>query len=175
MTEETVKLSVREIQTLFSVVHKTWMQTMGAHLASHGCGLSPLQYGLLRTLSTKPLTLSDLSRKFNLDPSTLVPSVSALVKRGLVKRERDPNDRRRMPLQLTAAGRRAFTMVPFTLEHDPLADGLREMGEDKTRALLGLLTELVSRLPDGESMLRDIRERVELHERLAHEATKTDD
>lgn len=174
MTEDSVKLSVREIQMLFSVVHKTWIQTLGAHLASHGRGLSPLQYGLLRTLSAEPLTLSDLSRKFNLDPSTLVPTVNALEKRGLVKRERDPNDRRRMPLQLTELARDALAEIPHTPQNDPLANGLRKMGEEKTRALLELLIELISHLPDGEATLCEVRDRVELHERLAREAAKTD-
>ena len=48
-------------------------------------------------INLEPLTSSELSRKFQVDPSTLVPTVNGLEKRGLIYRTRDTNDRRRQP------------------------------------------------------------------------------
>lgn len=47
----------------------------------------------------------ELGRALDLDRSTIADLVARMVRRGLIKRERDRDDRRRNVLQLTAAGR----------------------------------------------------------------------
>jgi DNA-binding MarR family transcriptional regulator len=50
----------------------------------------------------------------NLDPSTLVPMIDALVVRGLILRGQDPDDRRRIPLILTDEGAKIIRQAePF--------------------------------------------------------------
>ena len=150
----------REVQMMFSIVHKLGFQAMHQHLLAHGGGISPLQFGMLRMLSMERLTLSELSRKFQLDPSTLVPSVDSLEQRKLIVRVKDPNDRRRQPLELTEEGDNLMQVVPLQAENDPLKEGLRHMGNEKTEQLLSLMRKLISFMPDGETTLCDIQDRL---------------
>jgi DNA-binding MarR family transcriptional regulator len=56
--------------------------------------------------SADPLSQLDLSRRLGLDPTIVVGLIDGLEKRRLVRRVRDPADRRRYLLELTPAGRR---------------------------------------------------------------------
>ncbi|HEX4831388.1 MAG TPA: MarR family transcriptional regulator [Trebonia sp.] len=53
-----------------------------------------------------PATSSDLARHDRISPQSMGAIVAALEQRGLVRRERDPGDGRRIVLSLTEAGRR---------------------------------------------------------------------
>lgn len=53
-----------------------------------------------------PLSQLDLSRRLGLDPTIVVGLIDSLEARKLVRRERDPADRRRYLLELTPAGRK---------------------------------------------------------------------
>lgn len=155
----------REVQIMFGVVHKLGFQAMAQHLIAHGGRISPLQFGMLRMLRYHRMTLSELSRKFQLDPSTLVPSVDGLEQRGLIVRVKDPNDRRRQPLEITAEGDDLLRQMPVDFEHDPLVDGMRHLGEAKVDQLIALMRELIATMPDGDTTLCDIEERMALHQR----------
>lgn len=168
---DTYERHAHEIQVIFSVLHRLGFQAMHQHLMTHGGGISPLQFGMLRMLSMERLTLSELSRKFQLDPSTLVPSVDGLEQRRLIIRVKDPNDRRRQPLELTGEGEDLIRVVPINVDADPLIDCLRQMGEDKTQQLIALLRELVNHMPDGESTLCDIQDRVAVYQRRKTRST----
>jgi DNA-binding MarR family transcriptional regulator len=50
----------------------------------------------------------DLARHLSLDPTLVVALVDDLEEQGLCKRTRDPEDRRRHVIQLTAKGRRVY-------------------------------------------------------------------
>lgn len=51
------------------------------------------------------MTMGELQRRMLLAPATITGLVDALVKRGLVSRRRDEEDRRLVLLQLTPAGK----------------------------------------------------------------------
>jgi DNA-binding MarR family transcriptional regulator len=55
-----------------------------------------------------PASQRDISDRLGFDPSDLVAFVDWLEEAGLVERRRDPRDRRRYAVDLTAAGRRAL-------------------------------------------------------------------
>lgn len=55
-----------------------------------------------------PLSQQDLSRLLGLDPTTVVSVIDDLERRRCVARKRNPADRRRYILTLTATGRRAL-------------------------------------------------------------------
>jgi DNA-binding MarR family transcriptional regulator len=156
----------REVQIMFGVVHKLGFQAMVQHLTAHGGGISPLQFGMMRMLSMERMTLSELSRKFQLDPSTLVPSVDGLEQRRLIIRVKDPNDRRRQPLELTPEGDNLMRLVPMETDNDPLIVSMRAMGEEKVDQLLTLMRELINTTPDGEATMCDIQERLDAYQRL---------
>jgi DNA-binding MarR family transcriptional regulator len=153
-----------EIRILFMTVMKISLRSVEQFLASRNIELNRVQFGILHVLSERPFTLSELSKLFVLDPSSLVPVIDALENRGLVERERDPNDRRRVPLRLTEAGTALLQSVAGLHEDDAFVKSLTEMGEEKTQNLLNLLRELVVRMPDGDNTLRDIHEQLSLPE-----------
>lgn len=67
-------------------------------------------YGILsRIADTGPQRLSALAQTFGLDPSTITRQVQALEQDGLLRRSRDPEDRRASLLALTEAGGAVLT------------------------------------------------------------------
>jgi DNA-binding MarR family transcriptional regulator len=52
-----------------------------------------------------PMTSSDLARQDRISPQSMGVTVAALEQRGLIARDRDPQDGRRIMLSLTEAGR----------------------------------------------------------------------
>jgi len=72
-------------------------------------GLRPHCYGALIWVDRlEPVSQKEISDKLNLDPSDMVAVVDILEQAGFAARQRDPEDRRRYSLTLTAAGRRAL-------------------------------------------------------------------
>lgn len=149
-----------EIRILASIMMKISTQALEQYLASQDINVSALQYGILRLLSFESYTISELSKKMLLDPSTLVPTVDALVKKGYVQRERDPLDRRRMPLRLTESGRSVLHDTPINPHDDPLHRALEGMSEADVTSLLDLLRRVVLHLPEGESILTEMQARL---------------
>ena len=62
------------------------------------------------------LSQSELSTRLNLDPTIVVGLIDGLEARGAIRRERDPADRRRSLLELTAVGRRLHTKAAAAVE-----------------------------------------------------------
>lgn len=149
-----------EIRILTSMLSRSAFRAIENHFAAHNVEISGLHYGILRTLSHQSFTISDLSRRFMLDPSTLVPMIDSLERKGLVERGRDPNDRRRIPLSLTQEGKELLNTVSMYHEDDVLFQRLETMGEDRARQLLTLLREVVEGMPDGAEMLQSVSTRL---------------
>jgi DNA-binding MarR family transcriptional regulator len=98
-----------------------------------------------------------------LDPSTLVPAVDALERKGLVRRGKDPHDRRRVPLSLTERGTEFSGCVPLTDEQNPVVKGLQAMGDEQSHQLRALMRDLVRNMPGGEEILNQVSYRVRAH------------
>jgi DNA-binding MarR family transcriptional regulator len=70
-------------------------------------GLTALQYTALTVLERHPdLTSAHLARHSFVRTQSMADLVTALLDRGLIERHRDPADRRRLVIALTAEGRR---------------------------------------------------------------------
>jgi DNA-binding MarR family transcriptional regulator len=149
-----------EIRILTSVMTRIASRSIEERFNAHKADISGMQYGILRTLAHQSYTLSELSRRFVVDPSTMVPVIDALERKGLITRGRDPNDRRRVPLSLTDQGTALIQNMPFVHEDDVLFKTLDNMGEEKSRQLLNLLREVVKGMPEGEEMLQSIGSRL---------------
>ncbi len=149
-----------EIRILASVITRVSTRFIHERFSSKNADISGLQYGVLRTLSYESFTLSELSRRFVLDPSTLVPVIDALERKGLVARGKDPHDRRRIPLSLTPEGAKLLDSLPLFHEEDLVFKILDHMGEEKSRELLQLLREVVAEMPDGNEMLDSVSSRL---------------
>jgi DNA-binding MarR family transcriptional regulator len=149
-----------EIRILASILARVAGRSIEERFSAHNADISGMQYGILRTLAHQSYTLSELSRRFVVDPSTLVPVIDALERKGLVTRGRDPADRRRIPLTLTEGGTALIQNMPFVHEDDLLFKILDGMGEEKCRQLLSLLREVVRDMPEGEEMVQSISSRL---------------
>jgi MarR family transcriptional regulator, lower aerobic nicotinate degradation pathway regulator len=81
-----------------------------------GHGLHRSQYGLLASLAQfGPSSQTELGARSGLDRSDVVRWVDELAARGLVVRDRDPDDRRRNVISLSASGRRLLVRLDAEL------------------------------------------------------------
>lgn len=163
MTHPRLDTTTLEIHILMSIVARLTMRDLEERMTGMNLGINWMQYSLLRALSRGSFTSSELSKKFVLDPSTLVPVIDALERKGYVVRGKDPNDRRRVPLSLTDAGSAVLSQFTLSHENDMLHQSLDVLGDDKTRTLLALLRDLVRAMPGGEELLREIPMRLQSH------------
>jgi DNA-binding MarR family transcriptional regulator len=97
--------------------------------------------------SPDPLSQLDLSRRLGLDPTIVVGLIDGLEARTVVRRVRDPADRRRYLLELTAAGRRLHAKAAAAV-----ADGEREFlaplpASDRKQLRRLLIDVMARRLP----------------------------
>jgi DNA-binding MarR family transcriptional regulator len=71
-----------------------------------GTGLTYPQYLVVLVLMEReePMSVGDLGTELRLDSGTLTPLLKRLEAAGLVRRERDPEDERRVLVELTGAG-----------------------------------------------------------------------
>ncbi len=145
-----------ELKMLMSVAWKTTTLAYEQWLAREGIDLSGLQSSVLRMVAHEgSYTISELSKRFGIDPSTLVPTVDALQRKGYLSRQRDPSDRRRVLLTLTDAGDQLAKRLPHLIEDDPLLVGIEALGEAKALELIALLSELITAMPDGIQLLHN--------------------
>lgn len=165
------RLSI-ELRILSGYVTRQSVRALEAHFEAHQIALTYLQYGILRALHHERFTLSALSHRFGLDPSTLVPVVNGLVKRGFVNRERDPEDRRRVPLTITNAGIDMLAQLPPADTSDPVVQSLTEMGEADAEKLITLLRTLIMNMPEGAVMLENLDARTDFHQEASSNAAR---
>jgi DNA-binding MarR family transcriptional regulator len=156
-----------EIHILGAIMAKKAILAMESDRVLVEAGISMPQFGVLRALRRSARTISELSRIMMVDPSTLVPVVDALERKGLAVRGRDPHDRRRAPISLTQRGAEIAAKHPlkgpFAAENNPLLKSIAAMGPERAQQLLSLLREMVGFLPDGDEILQQVATRVRFH------------
>ena len=114
------------------------------------------QLGVLWELGRRgPCALKDLAETMKLDSSTVVGVVDRLVIKGLVVRNPDPGDRRRISVAPTAKGSEILSAAPHAAEGHLLA-GLKTMDRSKVEdlhaalaVLVGILDAKPVEVPDG--------------------------
>ncbi|HEY5431397.1 MAG TPA: MarR family winged helix-turn-helix transcriptional regulator [Solirubrobacteraceae bacterium] len=103
-----------------------------------------VQFAALSVLDQRPrASQRELGRVLDLDRSTIADLVARMVRRGLIGRERDEDDRRRNVLQLTTAGRQELARLRPRVEaiEPTLTAGLSSSERDELRRLLRRLLE----------------------------------
>jgi DNA-binding MarR family transcriptional regulator len=133
-----------DIRILISVIAKLSMRDLEQRLTTALPGISLLQYGVMRILTQDKCTLSELSTRMMLTPSTLVPAIDKLEREGLAVRGKDPNDRRRTPLILTDAAHKALASIPPGHPDDRIVRAVEQLGPERARALASALHVLLN-------------------------------
>ena len=112
---------------------------------SSDIGVQPGRFATLTLIAANPgITQTALSRANGRDKSTLTPLISDLVRRGLIRRTRDRNDRRTYRLTLTPAGQLLLAaLTDCALEHERNLDHV--VGADRT-LFLRLLRKIAAEL-----------------------------
>jgi|SRR5215210_1220503 DNA-binding MarR family transcriptional regulator len=106
--------------------------------------LKPRQFQLLGLLHDHgPMGQGELGQTMGVDPSILVTLLNPLEAESFVSRERDPADRRRHVVTLTAAGRRHFESATRAQREaeDALFAGLDDDQRQQLSAVLGALRD----------------------------------
>ncbi|MET7454590.1 MarR family transcriptional regulator [Streptomyces sp. NPDC005574] len=104
-----------------------------------GTGLRVRHYGPLSALETQgPCAQQRLAELLAISGPAASQLVDDLVKQGLVRRGRDPHDRRRYALEVTDGGREALAVIARAVDGlaADVADMLGPGGEPELRALL---------------------------------------
>jgi DNA-binding MarR family transcriptional regulator len=128
----------RSVGLLIAIARRQIKQTVGARVGSQG--LSPQQFWfLVLVLEHEGDSMRELAERLHVDPPTTSRVITALVKRGLVRVEKDPQDRRRASMRLTPRGRKlAEQLQPIALEiRSAVEEGLSRHESQTLRALLG--------------------------------------
>ena len=101
----------------------------------------PQLWALWELDRSAPLALKELAARMHLSPSTVVGVVDRLIAKGLVTRETDQVDRRRVCLSLSDQGKSLTKQAPNPAQ-DQLIKGLKSLSPDQLGTLsqsLGLL------------------------------------
>ncbi|MEU1471142.1 MarR family winged helix-turn-helix transcriptional regulator [Streptomyces sp. NPDC005761] len=101
-------------------------------------GVTPRHAVVLMHLNDGQLGQRDLGARLCVDPSVLVTLLNSLEDRDLVRRRRDPADRRRHIVEITKAGAAAVTKIDAAISRveDELLGDLTPQERDTLRALL---------------------------------------
>ena len=142
-----------EIQIYAALLLKFFNQGLDERLRERGARISPLQHGILRMLQFDTLTISEISQRMGLDPSTLVRAVDALERRELAHRGSDPHDRRRHPITIAEKGMELIEAVPVIAAEDPSFQALDAIGIEAAAGLRDLLRELIQEFPEGKTVV----------------------
>lgn len=118
--------------------------------AARGSGLTPAQLSALGTIArTGEMRLSDVAEAEGMHPTMLSRIVAALEEAGLLRRRVDPDDRRAVVVEVTAAGRRTHDKLRAQRGR-VLSDGLQGLTPQERAAV-------EAALPALEALVDEIR------------------
>lgn len=119
------------------------MRTIRAEMRSHrAADLSVPQFRVLVFLARSDgASLSDVAAHLGLTPPTTSVMVDGLVSRGLVARQANPDDRRRITLGLTATGQAAMASAQ-QITRNRLAERLAELPDAERLAIVQAMQTL---------------------------------
>src|ERR1700749_233091 len=139
-----------EHQLLPLIDHLTRVGRKAVEASLAPCGLRPRHLIALRLLSEHgPASQQGLSDVLSLDPSNVVGLLNELEERGLIVRRRDPADRRRHIVELSAAGSGEVTQTcdQLGLVEDDL---FKTLTTDERATLYSLLSRAVEALASAD-------------------------
>ena len=132
---------VARIQELFPRILRYLDAQEDNELVGLDC-TAPQMGALIALNRAQPLTMGDLAWELALTESATTRLVDRLVRTNLVRRERDPGDRRVVRVRLSSYGRQLVDVVLSRRQHQFLRVG-RQMAPDERQRLVEGLEALV--------------------------------
>lgn len=106
-TAEDILLALRRIMRSMDIASRQLISEHGLTTPQLICAQTLVEQG--------PLTTGMLARAISLSPATVTGILDRMERRGLITRERRPEDKRRVLVDVTAAGRAAAEAAPSFL------------------------------------------------------------
>jgi DNA-binding MarR family transcriptional regulator len=131
--------AVTRMQLLVRHLRRARRATLAAH------GLQPFEYETLHALAGRgepfEASPSELATELQMSPGAMTGRIDGLEQRGFLRRKASPTDRRKVIVQLTDAGHRAWRAAI-----DGMGDEEQRILASLTRAELRQLADLLRRL-----------------------------
>ncbi len=105
-------------------------------------GLTGPQLVCLRVIQRAPVTPSQLAKDVDLSQATVTGIIDRLEAHQLVARQRNADDRRRVTVSLTEAGKALVEKAPSPL-HDRFLDRLRQLPDAERKQIHDTLAQVV--------------------------------
>lgn len=132
--EDAILRALRRITRAIDL-HSRWL--------ANNFGLTIPQLVCLRTLATRgALTASELAHAVDLSQATVTGIVDRLVRRGLVTRDRDLVDRRRVVVEITEPGGQLLQSLPSPLQ-ERFVSRLAELPAENQEVIRTVLEQVV--------------------------------
>jgi DNA-binding MarR family transcriptional regulator len=103
---------------------------------------TPQLLSLMAMVEKQPTTSIELAKRMHVDASTLVGIMDRLEAKGLIKRERDAEDRRKIWIRVTEAGQTLVAKTPFPLQYS-LDRALKQLSSKERTQIADSLDRLV--------------------------------
>ena len=132
-----VEVAMQNLRRIFKAV-ESYSRSVEVRFGITG----PQLWALWELGRSAPLSLKDLASRMHLTPSTVVGVVDRLILKGLVIREQDSVDRRRVCLSLSTKGKALFAEAPNPAQGQ-LIQGLQKLGPKQLKDLTQGLEFLV--------------------------------
>lgn len=124
--------------------HRAFVKALADELEPHG--LLTAQWSVLRVLwDIEGLTQVELAERMRVEKASLTDVLDAMERRGLIKRTRNENDRRKLNISLTAQARKLKSeLLPHALKINRKAT--RGMSDEEAGELRRLLAKMIQNL-----------------------------
>lgn len=148
MSDELLNRSAEEL----AAVSPRVMWVMRGAIPTRDCGLSLVQFGVLKVLSHGARRPSELAERMIVSRPTITASIDRLLKRGLVKRHLDPQNRRQTILELTEEGERIIEKCQEEIVQRVAGRIVNGLTREEREALLTGLKAVRREIEAGEVM-----------------------
>lgn len=151
MDEKKIKLLIKRYEDVYLFATKRISTMISEYVLEDDMSIE--QYALLRKLYfSESLRSSELADIFYVNKSAITVKVEKLVKRGLVKRNRDPNDRRNVYLSLTEEGVKLYEQLENKIEQF-VGNYLSDLTHEELESFLDLyekITKIIEKRKEKE-------------------------
>ncbi|BBG26533.1 MarR family winged helix-turn-helix transcriptional regulator [Sulfuracidifex tepidarius] len=130
-----------EILRIISIIYKEINREASRRM---GQDLSPLDLGIIKTLSISTYTPAKIANVLGVSRSAMTYAIDRLEEMGLVMRTRSEEDRRVIQLELTEKGKKTL-MRAQKIYNDITREKLNILSEKEVNSLMDILQKLISK------------------------------